>query len=352
MPPSIQFYADLQQILKNRRIPSETIVMIYRSIDPYIRQFTANNKDTYQLITKLVNDYEAGNVDTSQNAAAIASHSLKKEIFQLQNKLTQQRKVIDNQTMEIERLTQQISEMHCLVKEKNHEINELNSIVFNLEHSYDELKLDLDMLYKTFQEKEKYFQKKMHELNDKNPPIALPTMMHSTKYDDSVRELYYTLLSMRVPLRQVESIVRVVISHLMPHVNIDDVRLPKKSCAAYMRSDEMAFISRAHKAKRLIESEKWHLKSDGTALHQKKKVTFLLNDVVLGVVDIPDGTSKAATQALKLELDKLRNVPETLSYNDAENRLSMAHIVSSTADGASTQTKFNKFLEIECGRSS
>ncbi len=151
---------------------------------------------------------------------------------------------------------------------------------------------------------------------------------------------------MRIPLRQIENIVKAVVSHLMPQINIENVRLPKKSCSAYLRSDELAIISRAHKAKKLIGSEKLHLKSDGTTLDQKKKVTFLLNDVVMGVVDVADGTSKVEVLALKSELEKLNNVAESLSYDG--DRLTIDHIVSSTSDGASTQTKLNKILEDEC----
>ena len=53
---------------------------------------------------------------------------------------------------------------------------------------------------------------------------------------------------MRVPPGQIKSVVKSVISNLVPSVNVAELRLPGKSCAAYMRSHEMSTISDVHKA--------------------------------------------------------------------------------------------------------
>lgn len=67
---------------------------------------------------------------------------------------------------------------------------------------------------------------------------------------------------MRVPPRQIKSVVKNVISNLVPSVNVDELRLPGKSCAAYMRSHEIPTISDVHKATKLIDAQQWHLNSD------------------------------------------------------------------------------------------
>lgn len=52
---------------------------------------------------------------------------------------------------------------------------------------------------------------------------------------------------------------------------------------------EMPTINRAHKANKLMQKDQWLLNSDGTTLMQQKKVAFLINGIVFGVHDVPDG---------------------------------------------------------------
>lgn len=59
-----------------------------------------------------------------------------------------------------------------------------------------------------------------------------------------------------------------------------------------MRSQEMPTISQVQKASELMQEQEWHLNSDGTTLMQQKKAVFLINGIVLGIHDIPDGSSQ------------------------------------------------------------
>ena len=126
----------------------------------------------------------------------------------------------------------------------------------------------------------------------------------------------------------------------MPSLKLNDVRLPSKSCAAYIRSAEMPTISSLQKAAELAQSEQWCLNSDGTTLQQAKKVAFLINGIVLGVHDVSDGSSETALDALKAGLQKM-----------GKSGSDITHIISSTSDGASAQCKFNRLLEKESGKS-
>jgi len=56
-----------------------------------------------------------------------------------------------------------------------------------------------------------------------------------------------------------------------------------------MRSQEMPTNSQAHKANELINKDQWLLNSDGITLFQQEKVAFLINGIVFGVHDVPDG---------------------------------------------------------------
>ena len=59
-----------------------------------------------------------------------------------------------------------------------------------------------------------------------------------------------------------------------------------------MCSQEMPTISQLQKASELMQEQEWHLNSDGTTLMQEKKAAFLINGIVLGIHDIPDGSSQ------------------------------------------------------------
>ena len=177
----------------------------------------------------------------------------------------------------------------------------------------------------------------------------MTTLSQKHEFTTNVRALYYSLLSMRVPPRQIKSVVKNVIGNLVPSVNVDEFRLPGKSCAAYMRSHEMPTISDVHKATKLMHAQQWHLNSDGTTLQQQKKVEFLINGLVCGVQNVHDGSAQVALDALKSELAK---ISETASKIIPEEnlKLDMSRIVSSTSDAASTQRKFTHLLEDDIGK--
>ena len=73
---------------------------------------------------------------------------------------------------------------------------------------------------------------------------------------------------------------------------MDELRLPGKSCAAYMRGHEMPTISDIHKAV-LMHAQQWHLNSDGTTLQQQKKVALSINGLVY-VKNVHDGSAQVA----------------------------------------------------------
>ena len=109
---------------------------------------------------------------------------------------------------------------------------------------------------------------------------------------------------MNIPPAKIKTIVFNVIMHLMPNINVDNLRLPGGSCAAYMRAFEMPTLSRFQKSTELTKADKWHLESDGTTLQQQKKMAFIVNKMVLGVFDVADGSSATSMKCLKSELKK------------------------------------------------
>ena len=86
-----------------------------------------------------------------------------------------------------------------------------------------------------------------------------------------MRELYYSLLSLRIPPAQIKSVVQNVLQHMQPSLNVDKLRLHGNSCTSYMRSFGMSVISSIHKSSELSQHQKWHLNSDGKNLDQTNK---------------------------------------------------------------------------------
>ena len=76
-------------------------------------------------------------------------------------------------------------------------------------------------------------------------------------YNANIRELYYSLLAMRIPPDQIKTVVTNAISCLNPSVDVNALHLPRKSCAAYMRRQEMPTIGRAQKASELLKEDGW-----------------------------------------------------------------------------------------------
>ena len=280
----------------------------------------------------------------------------KTTIKRLRKSLQQVKRVNRRYREANETLLGTLEETRGLVKDKNKEIKRLKRAVGNLEQMVDvledelrELRKDNDKEHNEHEAEILDLSQQIQELQQKDKSQSLSTFSSRT-YTANVRELYYALLAMRLPPGQIKAVVRNVITHLVPHVDSGKLRLPGKSCATYMRSQEMPTISRVHKATDLIQTQQWHLNSDGTTLHQQKKIAFLINGIILGVHDVSDGSAQVALDALKHELAKVKEVADKLSYDTEGKELSIEHIVSSTSDGASTQGKFNRLLEAEASK--
>ena len=380
MPPSIKFYADLQSTLKKRRIPVNEIGSIYRSIDQELCRSTTTSKEAYKKVQDLIltnrKEHTAHDVDlvddhhfhsgkevtesSDENEGQPTQFSVrnvkrrekraKTKIAKLQKFVKYFKRINKRQQSEIENLSASLDGAKSIINSRNIQIKNLQGMVQSHELTIDMLEYEMECISKeTDQESERY----KHEIADLEAIIKQLQEKHnlltfsSRTYNTNVRALYYALLSMRLPPAQIQAVVRNVLSHLLPSINTDDLRLPGKSCASYMRSQEMPTISLVQKGSELMQEQQWHLNSDGTTLMQQKKVAFLINKMVFGVHDVPDGSSEAALDALKAEVAKTSKFAAELSPDD---NFSIDRIVSSTSDSAATQKKFTHLLEEETGK--
>ena len=106
----------------------------------------------------------------------------------------------------------------------------------------------------------------------------------------------------------------------------------------------MPTVSDAHKANNLGILGTGHMNSDGTTLNIRKLIGSSINGIVLGVQEVSDGTAETMLTELDKQLKHLRDMAAKLQIPHAQN-INWTLIVSSTSDGAATQTKFNKRLQ-------
>ena len=114
--------------------------------------------------------------------------------------------------------------------------------------------------------------------SDPDDSVTEPTLQsitkNSHKYTPEIRKLYYNLLADQVLISKINDIIRHVLRCFNPTENVEELQLPKSSCAAYMRKEELKTICDAHKATVISELssqlKQLHLNTDGTTKNQKK----------------------------------------------------------------------------------
>ena len=93
------------------------------------------------------------------------------------------------------------------------------------------------------------------------------------KYSPSIWKLYYSLLTKQDPTTKIADIIRTVLKCFDPSLDVDQLKLPQRTCASYMRKKELRTINNAQKASIFCEDasleKQFHLNSDGTTKHQK-----------------------------------------------------------------------------------
>ena len=88
------------------------------------------------------------------------------------------------------------------------------------------------------------------------------------------------------------------------------------------------------------------MNTDGTTKAQKKIGAVAINDIVVSVNEVPDGTSASIVNDISTELKILRETAQAMGMPNA-NSINWTLLVSSTSDSASTQKRFNKLIQ-EC----
>ncbi len=163
-------------------------------------------------------------------------------------------------------------------------------------------------------------------------------------YTPEIRKLYYSLLADQIPATKIASVIQTVLKTFNPSIDVENLQLPKHTCASYMRKDELTTINMAHKATILCEASSFDLNTDGTTKNQKKLGGVVINDMVVSVNHLPDGTAATVVDDISKELKTLRDTARALGIPNA-NSINWTLIASSSSDSASTQKRVNKLIE-------
>ena len=133
-----------------------------------------------------------------------------------------------------------------------------------------------------------------------------------------------------------------------PSIDVEQIKLPTKPCSSYMRKDEMKTVSAAHKATLLTQHAAnktgFKINTDGTTKNLKKIGGVGINDIVISLNELPDGTADTAIADICQELEKLRTIAHELKIPNA-NCINWTMFVATNSDSAASQKKINHFIE-------
>ena len=124
-----------------------------------------------------------------------------------------------------------------------------------------------------------------------------------------------------------------------PTVNVENLSLP----ASYMRKELLVVHI---KLLYCVRQLKHHpvFASILMALQKTRKNRVVINDTVLSMNKVSDGTALTAIDDIPKELEKLRTTAKLLGLPNA-NSINWTMLVSSTSDSAPTQKRLNKLIQ-------
>ena len=392
--PTIKFYQDLHTYVQHKSLQLSSVAagFLYRSIDPWLHESVKIDKNAYRKIANLMSmqntkekltytrvkavkpvtqseceptsgHYSKFNVDRREKRAKQKFEWLHKEKAESKKCAQKSEKSLQKARSALDDITNQLHETRAvareakaankmLVQQYEEKLCDINDLLELKELDTEELTEQLHALEETVAELQEQCEAHVEEIeeskaqsveNTSTPQNPIIKTKQGKTYHPAVRKLYYDLLSQRVPPGKIASIIRSAVTNLVPSIEPTDLKLPGKSCANYMRSQEMPTVSRAHKAAMIAAVSDLHLNTDGTTLQQQKKVSAVASGIVLGVQNVADGTAKTALTSVEEELQKVATIAADIGISPEE--ISLSKVVSSTSDGAATQTKFNKLLQ-------
>ena len=296
-------------------------------------------------------------VTTSQKVMRECADHVEKlnfEVVKLKKELQQSKKQLHSAQIALQDATNQTQEL-------KRQRNVAQKKVSHYRNIKDLLKEDIAELQEENSDLSKALSAVEHELLSISEKTSDSNSFHDNftiqtkfgrRYSPTIRKLYYTLLANQIPASKISDIIKTVVKSFNSSIDVDQLKLPQKDCASYMRKDELKTVSAAHKAtvlcEQTLENKVFKLHTDGTTKGQKKLGGVAINDTVISVNELPDGTAETAVADISGELEKLRKIAHDLKIPNADS-INWTLIVSSNSDSAAMQKKLNRLIE-DCRR--
>ena len=370
--PDNGFYQDVHQYLKRspytRDNSKVSIGKFYNSIDKNLQDCSFTPFNAYRFIDKLVT--------SSHPRDAIVRYSRQvdtepaRDTCQLQTQLMEYTNVIDNLSAE---LLQMKTELDCSQDAFMDATKKLKAVTTQLKKSQSQLSsvnqlcestlADFNLLEENFDSIEEqnydlskalvHVEKELLAITNGTTIIIneegsfyFVTKHGQKQYLPAVRKLYYSLLADQVPAGKIESVIKRVLKSFLPNLDVDCLQLPKERCAGYMRGDELATVSLAHKASVISDKASkgmLHINTDGTTLQQKKLGGIAIENMVISVNEQPSGSADSIIGDVSNQLERLRTMANALGLPHSDT-INWTLVSCSTSDSASTQKRFNKLM--------
>ncbi len=349
--PTIGFYRSLHRYLQRLNATKTTIGKLYFGIDSNLKEKESRPDNAYRFVERIISSSRNSEERMLYNTYPIKSmisqakkcidelETLNAGCVELKTKLKKTKTQLKSTRHALQDVTNSNTALVQEVKNAKEIINQLKQKNVSLEEEC--VNYEVEMLAP---------ETDSDDTDDPKASETEPTLQdligNSRKYSPSIRALYYNLLAEQMPASKIPDIIKHVLKCFNRSENIDSLQLPKKSCASYMRKDELKTVCDAHKASIISESSELYLNTDGTTKNQKKLGGVVASGMVLCVNELEDGSAVSAVEDISREFEKLRKAANLLGLPNP-NSINWTLVVSSTSDSAATQKRINKLIE-EC----
>ena len=369
--PDIEFYQELHPFLKKwsatRGSSKATIERFYIAIDSNLKEKGMREGNVYRFIERAI---KSG----GQSSKRLMSYGLDMEIKAMQ---AETKRCIQ----EVEAVTSEYSELKKKFEKSRRELCSTRKALRDITNEnvtlkkrcdtagkkacrFHDLRSEYALLedeYAQLQEENEDFSAAISALQGELASISDDSLCSDNgdftfqtksgrRYSPAIRKLYYSLLCDQIPSSKIAGIIKTVIRSFNPSVDVEQLQLPQRACADYMRKDELKTISNAHKATVLCEhasgNKGFLTNTDGTTKNQRKLGGVAINNMVISVNEVPDGTAASAIDDVSREFQKLRKIAHAIGMPNPDS-INWTLVASSTSDSASSQKRFNKLIE-EC----
>ena len=284
---------------------------VYRYVDTFIQSnYPPNHLMSYSGISKSVHQNEVEVLKSEVSHCTEQLQTLNIEVVELRQHLQSSREQLQSARIALRDVTnekclvQNQKELYCKKLKKSKELQScMEEELADLHLRNIHLSMELTEL-----------EQEVHDAGSVDPDsfdhetFSLQTK-HGRKYAPAIRKLYYSLLAKQVPTTKIADIIKTVLKCFDPSLDVDQLKLPQHSCASYMRKDGAVAI----------------------------------NEVVISVNELSDGTAISVVEDISLKLQKLRNVAHALGMPNSNSINSL--VASATSDSAASQKKVNTLVE-------